>query len=53
MLALKGDWSAYYLFRQVGFYVQCCQHYTKVLPLPQLPIEAVMPDLLTGVETHN
>ncbi|MEZ9697996.1 ATP-dependent helicase HrpB [Vibrio sp. 10N.261.46.E12] len=25
----------------------------KVLPLPQLPIEAVMPDLLTGIETHT
>ncbi|PTQ03381.1 ATP-dependent helicase HrpB [Vibrio sp. ZF 223] len=25
----------------------------KVLPLPQLPIEAVMPDLLAGVETHT
>ena len=25
----------------------------KVLPLPQLPIEAVMPDLLAGVRTHT
>ncbi|WP_429748244.1 ATP-dependent helicase HrpB [Vibrio minamisatsumaniensis] len=25
----------------------------KVLPLPQLPIEAVMPDLLAGVDTHT
>ncbi len=25
----------------------------KVLPLPQLPIEAVMPDLLAGIETHT